>query len=165
MSRALREVDLTTLWQHHRAVVLLDPYLNEQLLRRGHVDRQVQGQRPHRERFVVFVYRFQILLVIGNLSWCELFLDVLRHRLATLPCEPMKAISPRIPKNNLIQRYLHIGKAASDIPVHVLVSDQDTGSLALIILVDPLIPIELVRPEDDGYPIISLILRNSLWIS
>jgi hypothetical protein len=77
----------------------------------------------------------------------------------------MKAISPRIPKNNLIQRYLHIGKAASDIPVHVLVSDQDTGSLALIILVDPLIPIELVRPEDDGYPIISLILRNSLWIS
>ena len=77
----------------------------------------------------------------------------------------MKAISPRIPDNNLVKDFLHIGKAASDIPVHVLVSDQDTGGLTLIIFVDPLIPIELVRPEDGRYPIISLILRNSLWIS
>ena len=77
----------------------------------------------------------------------------------------MKAIGPRIPDNNLAKDFLHIGKAASNIPVHVLVSDQDTGSLTLIILVDSLIPIELVRPIDNAYPIISLILRNSLWIS
>ena len=66
----------------------------------------------------------------------------------------MKAISPRIPENNSFKGYLHVGKAASDIPVHVLVSDQDTGSLTLIILVNPLIPIELLRHDDDVYPII-----------
>ena len=65
----------------------------------------------------------------------------------------MKAISPRIPENS-ITGYLHIGKAASDIPMHVLVSDQDTGSLPLIVLIDPLIPIELLRHDDDVYPII-----------
>ena len=66
----------------------------------------------------------------------------------------MKAISPRIPENYSFQGYLHIGKAASDIPVHVLVCDQDTGSLTLIILVDPLIPIELFTHDDDYYPMI-----------
>lgn len=78
------QVDLPALRQHDGAVVLIDPNLYKQVLRRCQVHCQVyvviEGQR-----FVVGVYVIQVVLVVSYLRWSQFLLYVLRHRLTTLP--------------------------------------------------------------------------------
>ena len=97
MRGPLGQVDRAALGQHDRAEVLLDPYLDEQLLRRRHVNRQVDARTAY--RLVVLIDRFKVGLIVCDLAWREFLLDVLRKRLAALPGQPVQPVETSVPSS------------------------------------------------------------------